>query len=204
MKLASCELFARVYTILLCVSNYFINSESLNRKNPMASLTTVFSQGVGFIPRRLPEISLFRFSAKGYLSELRRATCPEESHSSYSSPFSYIELFSVGSNLSSSTAIGPDKVANSMLKHLPRPGMNFLLHIFNLSRTSRSFPSIWKTSSIIPIYKMGKPLDSLASFRPFCLTSCVSKRFERIILSRLFFFLESNSILSLCKAGFRP
>ena len=35
-------------------------------------------------------------------------------------------------------------------------------------------------------------------------TSCVSKLFERIILSRLLFFLESNSILSPRQAGFRP
>ena len=35
------------------------------------------------------------------------------------------------------------------------------------------------------------------------LTSCVSKLFERIILSRLLFFLESNSILSPSQAGFR-
>ena len=53
-----------------------------------------------------------------------------------------------------------------MLKHLPRSGMDFLLYIFDLSWTSHSFPSIWKTSSIIPIHKMGKPLDSPAYFRP--------------------------------------
>ena len=91
-----------------------------------------------------------------------------------------------------------------MLKHLPRSGMDFLLHIFNLSWSSHSFPSIWKTCSIIPIHKMGKPLDSAASFRPISLTSCVSKLFERIILSCLLFLLESNSILSPCQAGFPP
>ena len=91
-----------------------------------------------------------------------------------------------------------------MLKHLPRSDMDFLLHIFNLSWSSHSFPSIWKTSFIIPIHKMRKSLDSPASFRPISLTSCVSKLFERIILSRLLFFLESNSILSPCQAGFCP
>ena len=145
-----------------------------------------------------------RSRARGYLSELRRATCSEESHSSFCSPFSLAEFLAAASNLSSSTATGPDKVAYPMLKHLPHSGMNFLLHIFNLSWSSHSFPSIWKTSSIIPIHKMGKPLDSPASFRPISLTSCVSKLFERIILSRLLFFLESNSILSPRQAGFRP
>ena len=145
-----------------------------------------------------------RSRARGYLTELCRATCSEEFHSSFCSPFSPAEFLVAASNLSSSTATGPDKVAYPMLKHLPRSGMDFLLHIFNLSWSSHSFPSIWKTSSIIPIHKMGKPLDSPASFRPISLTSCVSKLFESIILYRLLFFLESNSILSPRQAGFRP
>ena len=145
-----------------------------------------------------------RSRARGYLTELRRASCPEESHSSFCSPFTLAEFHAAASNLFSFTATGPDKVAYPMLKHLPRSGMDFLLHIFNLSMSSHSFPSIWKTSSIIPIHRMGKPLDSPASFRPISLTSCVSKLFERIILSRLLFFLESNSILSPGQAGFRP
>ena len=91
-----------------------------------------------------------------------------------------------------------------MLKHLPSSGMDFLLHIFNLSWSSHSFPFIWKTSYIIPIHKMRKPLDSPAFFRPISLTSCVSKLFERIIPSCLLFFLESNSILSPRQAGFCP
>ena len=132
--------------------------------------------------------------SRAYLSEIRQATCPEESHLSFCSPFSPTEFLAAASNLSFSTATGPDKVAYPMLKHLPRSGMDFLLYIFNLSWSSHSFPSIWKTSSIIPIYKMGKLLNSPASFRPISLTSCVLKLFERIILSRLLFFLNSYSI----------
>ena len=114
-----------------------------------------------------------RSRARGYLTELRRATCPKESNSSFCSPFFPTKLLATASNLSSSTATGPDKVAYLMLKHLPRSGMDFLLHIFNLSWSSHSFPSIWKTFSIILIYKMGKPLDSPASFRPISLASYV-------------------------------
>ena len=83
-----------------------------------------------------------RCRARGYLSELRRATCPVESHSSFCSPFSPAEFHAAASNFSLSTATGPDKVAHPMLKHLPRSGMDFLLHIFNLSWFSHSFPSI--------------------------------------------------------------
>ena len=142
-----------------------------------------------------------RSRTRGYLSELRRASFQEESHS----PFFFFstELLAAASNLSPFTATGSNKVVYSMLKHLPRSGMDFLLHIFNLSWSSHSFPSIWKTSFIVPIHKMEMPLDSPASFRLISLTSCVSKLFERIILSRLLYFLKSNSILSPRQAGFR-
>ena len=74
-----------------------------------------------------------RSRARGYLSELRPATCPVESHLSFCSSFSPAELLAAASNLSLSTATGPDKVAYPMPKHLSRFSMNFLLHIFNLS-----------------------------------------------------------------------
>ena len=74
-----------------------------------------------------------RSRARGYLSELRRATSPEECQSFFCSPFSPDKFLAAVSNLFSSTATGPDKVAYPMLKHLPRSGMDFLLHIFNLS-----------------------------------------------------------------------
>ena len=71
--------------------------------------------------------------ARGCLSELRRATCPVESHWSFCSAFSLAEFFAAATSLSSFTATGPDKVAYPMLKHLPCSGMDILLHIFNLS-----------------------------------------------------------------------
>ena len=84
-----------------------------------------------------------------------------ESHSCFCSLFSPAEFLAAVSNLSSFTATGTDKVAYLMLKHLPRSGMDFLLHIFNLSWSLHSFLSIWKTSFIIPIHKMRKSLSTL-------------------------------------------
>ena len=76
--------------------------------------------------------------------------------------FSPDEFLAAATNLSSSTATSPEKVAHSSLKHLFRSGMDILLYIFNLSWSWHSFSSIWKTSSIFPI-QMEKPLDSPAS-----------------------------------------
>ena len=79
-----------------------------------------------------------------------------------------------------------------------------MLFIFNLSWSSHSFPSAWKSSSIYPVHKPGKPTDAPSSFRPICLTSSVSKLFERLVLARLSFLLESKELLSPLQAGFRP
>ena len=57
-----------------------------------------------------------RSRARGYLSELCQASCPEESHSSFCSPLSPTEFLAAASSLSSSTVTGPDKVAYPMLK----------------------------------------------------------------------------------------
>ena len=110
-----------------------------------------------------------------------------ESHSSFCSPFSPVEFLAAASNLSSSTATGPDKVAYPMLKHLPRSGMDFLLHIFNLSWTSHSFLSIWKTSSIIPFTRWESLstllLPSALSLSPPAYQSCLNASFYPVYSS---------------------
>ena len=107
-----------------------------------------------------------RSRVRDYLSELCRATCPVETHSSFCSPFTPTEFLAAASNLSSSTTTGPNKVAYPRLKHLPRSGMDFLLHIFNLSWTLHSFPSIWKTSSIITIDNVTAKVNILPGIYP--------------------------------------
>ena len=137
-----------------------------------------------------------RSRARSYLFELCQATCPEESRFSFCFPFSPAKFLTAATNLCSSTATAPDKVVYSMLQHLLHSGTDFLRHIFNLSWFLYSFLSIWKTSFVIHIHKIGKPFDSSAFFLPISLTSCVLTFFGRTVLSRLFFFLKCNLIFS--------
>ena len=82
---------------------------------------------------------------------------------------------------------------------IPPPALSFLLHIFNLSWSTHSFPSAWKFSSILPVHKSDKPTDAPSSFRPISLTSCISKLF-----ARLTFLIESQNLLTPLQAGYRP
>ena len=147
-----------------------------------------------------------RRAERQFMNELRKASCEDASslHNSFCSPFSLTELSTAISNFSSSTASGPDQIAYPLLKHLPEPAQLLLLSLFNRSWHFHTFPSCWKPTTIIPIHKPGKPTSSPFFFRPISLTSCISKLFERLILSRLTFHLESNHLLSTCQAGFRP
>ena len=115
-------------------------------------------------------------------AELQKASCEDASslHNSFCSPFSLTELSTAISNLSSSTASGPDQIAYPLLKHLPEPAQLLLLSLFNRSWHSHTFPSSWKPTTINPIHKPGKPTSSPSSFCPISLTSCISKLFERL------------------------
>ena len=131
-----------------------------------------------------------------FINELRKANCEVASffHNSFCSPFSLAELSTAICKFSSSTASGPDQIAYHLLKHLLEPAQLLLLSLFNRSWSSHTFPSCWKPTTIIPIHKPGKPTFSPSSFCPISLTSCISKLFERLILSRLTFRIESSPL----------
>ena len=145
-----------------------------------------------------------RRDERAFLRELRSSSCSSADHSSFCSPFKLSELVTAISRLSLSTAAGPDLVAYPLLRHLPPDSLSFLLFIFNLSWSTHSFPSVWKASSIYPVHKSSKPTDAPSSFRPITLTCCISKLFERLVLARLSFLIESQDLLTPLQAGFRP
>ena len=84
-----------------------------------------------------------------------------------------------------SKALGPDKISNLHLKHLGPLGTEFLTNIFNLSLSTSTIPSIWKTSTIIPLLKPKKPADESTSYRPVSLLCPGIKVLERLILPSL-------------------
>ena len=133
--------------------------------------------------RRLLEVPLFCLQTKNFAKQNRRlpvcATCPKEFHSSLCSPAKFL---AAAANLSSSTAIVLDKYTYPTLKHLPRCGMDFLLHTFNLSWSLRSFnlgrhllfPSIRWESLWTLLLPSSLSLSSAAS------QSCLNASFYRV------------------------
>ena len=98
---------------------------------------------------------------------------------------------------------GPDKLHNEMLTHLGPIGKQVLLRLINLTLQTGEIPRVWKNALITPILKKGKPSEDLSSYRPISLTSVLGKLAERMINSRLYWWLEKSGTINHNQAGFR-
>ncbi|GFW09549.1 probable RNA-directed DNA polymerase from transposon X-element [Trichonephila clavipes] len=90
---------------------------------------------------------------------------------------------------------GPDNFHPEFLKHLGCNALSVLLTLYNHS-WKYGVPAIWKKAIVVPVPKKNKPLDDLNSYRPISLTSILSKVMERMITSRLDWYLETNNLLT--------
>ena len=64
------------------------------------------------------------------------------------------------------------------------------------------FPSIWKKSSIVPVYKKGDK-QIIYNYRPISLLSISGKIPEKIRITSIYEFLEENDLLCEHQSGFR-
>ena len=56
-------------------------------------------------------------------------------------------------------------------------------------------PFIWKFANVMPLFKGGTH-SSPSNYRPISLTSVSSKTMERLLVSQLYAYLDSNNLLS--------
>ena len=121
---------------------------------------------------------------------------------SYNAPLTLRELRDALSS-TESTAPGEDNIIYEMLKHLPDSAKQFLLKIINKIWDTGILPRSWKIALIIPVKKPNKDPNQTSSYRPIALTSCICKIMEKMINTRLVWFLENNNCLSSVQLGFR-
>ena len=78
-----------------------------------------------------------------------------------------------------SRAVGPDGLTIHHLKHLGPLGIQYLTLLFNLSYQHANIPPIWKSATIVPVLKPGKPSGSGPGYRPISLLCPSAKVLER-------------------------
>ncbi|GFU72930.1 probable RNA-directed DNA polymerase from transposon BS [Trichonephila clavipes] len=130
------------------------------------------------------------------------ASSQSHGHEIFHRNFSISELREAVGHIRCAKSPGPDNFHPEFLKHLGCNALSVLLTLYNHS-WKYGVPAIWKKAIVVPIPKKNKPLDDLNSYRPISLTSILSKVMERMITSRLDWYLETNNLLISSQAGFR-
>jgi hypothetical protein len=75
-------------------------------------------------------------------------------------------------------APGPNGITNRALKHLPQRAVSLLTQIINAILFTHHFPSLWKHSRVIPIFKPRKDPALPSSYRSISLLDTLGKLFE--------------------------
>ena len=83
-----------------------------------------------------------------------------------------------------------------------KPNCSFF-GIMNKIFNDSEFSSIWEMALVLPFPKPGKDPTLPSSYRPIALTSCLCKLMERMVNTRLVWFLERTGVLSSSQCGFR-
>ena len=124
-------------------------------------------------------------------------------HHAYNIIFKKSELEMVIKTLPKNKASGIDEIPYEFLCHLNENFSNYLLKIINSCWTSEKFPTNWKHAIILPFIKPNKDPAQPASYRPLSLLSNIGKIFEKLILNRMYWYLENNTLLPEYQTGFR-
>jgi hypothetical protein len=113
------------------------------------------------------------------------------------------ELLDALADVKRKSSPGEDRVTYEFLQKLPFVSQVMLLALFNRVWRCGRLPQRWKHAIVVPILKVGKDPRSIESYRPISLTSAMCKIMERMVTSRLRWYLERHRLLSDEQSGFR-
>lgn len=94
------------------------------------------------------------------------------------------EIFNAINNSKNSGSFGPDLVPSVFIKNSSLTLIEPLTYLFNLSISTCTFPTSWKTSFITPIFKKGDRRN-VENYRPISLISCIPKLLDAIMANKL-------------------
>ena len=106
------------------------------------------------------------------------------------------------SSLKNNKSNGPNSLPTKILKECKKAISIPLALIINLSFKTGIFPHRLKFADIFPVHKGGDKNDC-NNYRPIALLSNISKIIEKLLHSRLYFYLERNGLLYQHQYGFR-
>lgn len=126
---------------------------------------------------------------------------PPQNNSFFASPTAPQDIINCVSSLKSKTSVDINGVSSAFLKKVIQPLAIPISHLFNLSISKGIFPSCFKTSLTIPVFKKGDP-NNMDNYRGISLINTFSKIFEQIMADQLNKFLKRTSFFADSQFGF--
>jgi hypothetical protein len=102
-----------------------------------------------------------------------------------------------------SKAAGLDNISAKFLKMSSHLISILLCHICNLSIRKSNFPSIFKLTKVIRVFKNKGSRNDVSNYRPIAILPLASKILERHMKNHLMNFLNKYNLLYLLQSGFR-
>lgn len=106
-------------------------------------------------------------------------------------------LFNLKSN-----ACGADSISLHMLRYCSPVIDKYMVHIFNYSIETGTYPNAWKEAIGIALPKTTNP-ESLSDLRIICLLPVISKIFEKVLATQISQYMNDNNLISKFQMGFR-
>jgi len=128
---------------------------------------------------------------------------PDENMTKINQEFAIHELVQAIRLCKNRSAPGQDDISYELLKNLPNNALQHLLQFYNKLWKDECIVLEWKESIILPFHKPGTNRTQPSSYRPISLTSALCKIMERLITTRLTYYLESNNILNRYQSAYR-
>lgn len=117
-------------------------------------------------------------------------------------PFTALEVQAEIQNIKLRSAPGLDSLAPALVRSFYRLHPEFFLFIFNSALRIGHFPTPWKKGRVVFLPKPGRSPELPTSYRPICMNSVFGKILERLLFSRLYYFLVRNDLIHPFQFGF--
>ena len=99
---------------------------------------------------------------------------------------------------------GFDQISNFIIKTLPMSYIECLVVCFNQWLKECRYPEEWKLAKIITLNKIKAGVPKCEQTDPISLLATHSKLFEKLVLNRVRYWVETNHIIPVEQTGFRP
>ena len=110
-------------------------------------------------------------------------------------PITETQMLDLINKIPSSKAIGCDDLSVKVLKLAASVLTHPLRRLMNLSISTGSFPSTWKTAQFTPLFKNGSREDT-SNYRPISVLLVLSKILKRLVATSLCEYLHSYDLLT--------